>query len=74
MCCVRFNDGSVVNMFFFLGVLFLVGRGWMGGGIATGKRGGGVVVKRKKRRRGVRTSADGFRVDYVVHSLELPIS
>lgn len=41
-----------------------------GGGVATV----GVVVKRKKRRRGVRTSADGFRVDYVVRSLELPIS
>ena len=68
MCCVRFNDGSVVNMFFFWCVLFLVGWG------EDCDRERGVVVKRKKRRRGVRTSADGFRVDYVVHSLELPIS
>ena len=71
MCCVRFNDGSVVNMFFFFGCFVFSWERMDGGRIATGK---GVVVKRKKRRRGVRTSADGFRVDYVVRSLELPIS
>ena len=42
----------------------------MGGGLRQGRRGRRVVVdikgKRKTRRREVRTSADGFRVDYVI--------
>lgn len=56
MCCVRFNDGSVVSMFFFLGVLFLVGRGWMGGGLRQGKGGGGSGETKEEEKRGQNVS------------------